>query len=240
MATQFLFVVGFVFKQDTQQSQLGTEHNKSCFPLCSKPNSTALSPPPALPSHHSGYCVQTLVLLPSHRNLSQIHPNTRPISTQSVVLFQIPCMAFSPFSSLKRATPNYYHENIYNLQFTKTFFWNQATESCTTQLPANSHSLLFYVWPHQGFTSFQKRAAFTRLTSGYFLTYRKGWDLAKKSPHNSWSPRPYMKQFCMLIQVKVINWHLTLVHQKPTYATIIYLLNEALASGQRISGLCLA
>lgn len=44
----------------------------------------------------------------------------------------------------------------------------------------------------------------------------------------------------MLIQVKVINWHLTLVHQKPTYATIIYLLNEALASGQRISGLCLA
>lgn len=116
MATQFLFVVGFVFKQDTQQSQLGTEHNKSCFPLCSKPNSTALSPPPALPSHHSGYCVQTLVLLPSHRNLSQIHPNTRPISTQSVVLFQIPCMAFSPFSSLKKATPNYYHENIYNSQ----------------------------------------------------------------------------------------------------------------------------
>lgn len=120
MTTQFLLVVVFVFKQESEVT-VGDEDNKSCFPLRSKPNYSFLSLPPALPSHRSGCCIQALVLLASHRNLSQIHLNTRPISTQSVVLFQIPYRAFPHFTFLKTKTKsNYYHKKY--LQFTKIFF----------------------------------------------------------------------------------------------------------------------
>lgn len=155
-----------------------------------------------------------------------------------MVLFQILYRAFPHFTFLKNKTKSTYYYRKY-LQFTTNSSEPSNEELHNSIISKFSRSLLLYIWPHQGFTSFQKRAAFTRLTSGYFLIHWKGWDHAKKSPRNPWSPRPYIKQFCMFIQFKVIKWRLTLVHQKPTYATIIYLLNEVLASGQRISGLCL-
>lgn len=118
MTTQFLLVVVFVFKQESEVT-VGDVDNKSCFPLRSKPNYSFLSLPPALPSHRSGCCIQALVLLASHRNLSQIHLNTRPISTQSVVLFQIPYRAFPHFTFLKQKqnqNPTITIKNIYNSQ----------------------------------------------------------------------------------------------------------------------------